>query len=286
MSAALRLVQSGDGSDGQVPPVEAYEFYLRAGNRSERYVVDSLATLARLAAQTGKPVEQCTPVDVSRYLARPGWSQATRCAYFNHIRGFFQWRAVEGYTDITSRLPRPRTPRREPRPVSGAGLRALLDSRMHERTRVMVLLAALAGLRVHEIAKIRGEDVDLDAGTLRVTGKGGRTDTVPLHPLIAVEAAHSMPRRGWWFPSNAKRPGQHVHAKGVSDIIGNAMRRAGVSGTPHSLRHWYGTNLVATGADLRTAQTLLRHANLQTTAVYVAVADTQRAEAINRLDVT
>jgi Phage integrase family len=63
--------------------------------------------------------------------------------------------------------------------------------------------------------------------------------------------------RGWWFPANSTRPGDHVHAKSVSDIIGNAMRRAGIPGTPHSLRHWYGTNLVAAGADLRTAQTLL-----------------------------
>lgn len=70
----------------------------------------------------------------------------------------------------------------------------------------------------------------------------------------------------------------------MSDIIGQAMRRADIPGTPHSLRHWYGTNLVATGADLRTAQTLLRHANLQTTAIYVQVSDPKRAEAIDRLD--
>jgi integrase/recombinase XerD len=42
-----------------------------------------------------------------------------------------------------------------------------------------------------------------------------------------------MTRRGWWFPSNNRRPGEHVHSKGVSDIIGNAMRRAGVPGMPH-----------------------------------------------------
>jgi hypothetical protein len=117
---------------------------------------------------------------------------------------------------------------------------------------------------------------------LRVTGKGARTDTIPLHPLL-VAAALTMPIRGWWFPANARRPGQHLHSKSVSDIIGNAMRRAGIPGTPHSLRHWYGTNLVSSGADLRTAQTLLRHANLQTTAVYVQVADGKRVEAIDRL---
>ncbi|GJO59102.1 Tyrosine recombinase XerD [Mycobacterium marinum] len=104
----------------------------------------------------------------------------------------------------------------------------------------------------------------------------------PLHNLL-VAAALTMPRRGWWFPANGRRPGEHQHSKSVSDIIGNAMRRARILGTPHSLRHWYGTNLVANRADLRTAQTLLRHANLQTTAIYVQVADGKRAEAIDRM---
>jgi site-specific recombinase XerD len=76
----------------------------------------------------------------------------------------------------------------------------------------------------------------------------------------------------------------HVHSKSVSMIIGNVMRRAGVPGTPHGIRHSFGTNLVRDGADLRTAQSLLRHSNLQTTAVYVEVADERRGEAIHRLD--
>lgn len=180
--------------------------------------------------------------------------------------------------------PRPKTPKGSPRPVSDIGLRELLEMRMHKRTRVMILLAALAGLRVHEIAKVRGEDIDIDARTLRVTGKGSRTDSIPLHNLL-IAAALTMPARGWWFPANSRRPGQHLHSNSVSDIIGNAMRRAGVQGTPHSLRHWYGTNLVAAGADLRTVQTLLRHANLQTTAIYVQVADAKRVDAIDRLTV-
>jgi site-specific recombinase XerD len=85
-------------------------------------------------------------------------------------------------------------------------------------------------------------------------------------------------------PANNRRVGEHMHSKSVSDIIGQAMRRAEVPGTPHALRHWYGTILVASGADLRTVQTLLRHANLQTTAIYVQVADEKRAEAIDKLD--
>jgi site-specific recombinase XerD len=71
----------------------------------------------------------------------------------------------------------------------------------------------------------------------------------------------------------------------VVDIIGQAMDRAGIpGGTAHRIRHWYGSKLVSDGADLRTAQTLLRHANLNTTAIYVQVSDPKRVEAIDRLD--
>ena len=55
-------------------------------------------------------------------------------------------------------------------------------------------------------------------------------------------------------------------------------------GTAHRIRHWYGTKLVGDGTDLRTAQTLLRHANLNTTAIYVQVSDPKRVEAIDRLN--
>jgi integrase/recombinase XerD len=282
MSTALRLVRDDDGGSG-LPPLEAWEIYMRGAGRAERTVRDGLLTMRHLEKHAEKSVEQLAAVDVSRFLGRPEIGPSSRSAYFNSIRAFFRWYGFNGGADVMSRLPRPKTPKGTPRPVSNTGLRRLLEIPMHRRTLVMILLAALAGLRVHEIAKVRGEDVDVDSRTLRVTGKGGRTDSIPLHPLL-IAAALTMPARGWWFPANNRRPGDHVHSKSVSDIIGNVMRRAGVPGTPHGLRHYFGSNLVATGADLRTTQTLLRHSNLQTTAIYVQVADERRVEAIDRLD--
>ncbi|MDT5057710.1 MAG: integrase/recombinase XerD [Mycobacterium sp.] len=282
MSTALRLVRDSDGGD-ELPPLVAWELFMRGAGRAERTVGDGLRVMGMLERHANKPVEHLASVDVSRFLARPELKPSSRASYFGAIAMFFKWYGDNGGADITARLPRPRAPKGAPRPVSRPGLRALLETRMHARTRVMILLAALAGLRVHEIAKIRGEDFDLDARTLRVTGKGSRTDTLPLHDLL-VAAVLIMPRRGWWFPGNSRRPGQHVHSKAVSDIIGDVMRRSGVPGTPHCLRHYFGSSLVAAGTDLRTAQTLLRHQNLNTTAIYVQVADVKRAEAIERLD--
>ncbi|MHD0307201.1 tyrosine-type recombinase/integrase [Rhodococcus erythropolis] len=65
--------------------------------------------------------------------------------------------------------------------------------------------------------------------------------------------------------------------------MSTSMERAGVPGSAHSLRHWFGTNLVGSGADLRTVQHLMRHASLQTTQIYTLVADHQKTDAIAHL---
>lgn len=157
----------------------------------------------------------------------------------------------------------------------------LLASGIRGRTRTAVLLCAYQGLRVHEAAKVRGEDVDLVARTLRVIGKGGVDDTVPLHPLVAAEAAF-YPRRGWWFPSHT-RPGHPIRRESLSCAISRAMKRAGVPGTAHSLRHWLATELTSANVNARVAQTLMRHASPATMAIYAEVRREQQLGALLRL---
>jgi integrase/recombinase XerD len=283
MTPALHLVRDDDGDRSDLSLLEQYEIHLRGAGRSERWIKESLWTLRRLEASAAAPVDGCSALDVSRFLGRPGLSRGSRATYFRQINGFYRWWSAQGGFFITALLPRPKEPVHEPRPISNTELQRLLELRMHRRTRVMILLAAFAGLRVHEIAKLRGADINLDRNILTVEGKGGVKVSLPLHARIR-EAAQTMPRRGWWFPSNATRSGQHVHRGGVSDIIVQAMRRADINATPHALRHWFATALLEAGADVRTVQTLMRHASLATTARYLGVTDERRFEAIDRLD--
>ncbi|TDO16942.1 site-specific recombinase XerD [Mycobacterium sp. BK086] len=261
-----------------------YETQLRGAGRSQRWITDSLSTLRRLETQAGTTIDACSPHDVSQFLAGPQFGPATRAIYYRHINGFFRWWKMQGGTHVTESLIAPREPRSEPLPASTEDVRKLVaEASMYKRTRVMILLAALAGLRVHEIAKFRGEDIDLNRRILRVRGKGSVTATIPLHPLL-VEAAASMPNSGYWFPANSTRPGKHVHSKSVTHVITLAMQRAGISGSPHKLRSWFATSMLETGVDIRTVQTLLRHARLSTTALYTGVTDKRRVEAIDRLN--
>lgn len=149
----------------------------------------------------------------------------------------------------------------------------------------MILLAAYQGLRVSEVARVRGVDVDGLGETLTVLGKGGVRAVLPLHPYIAAEADRYGP--GWWFgqhvPNRSSRSGGPVLGNSVSRIVGEAMGRAGVPGTCHSLRHWYASEMLRQGVDVRVIQQLMRHASLATTERYLHVDDEQRRAGALRL---
>jgi len=268
------------------PLLTEWETWQYARNLSPRTVTERIATVVRFASEV-----ECNPIDASsaqvvRWLAgHTEWRPGTRATYYAYLCSWFGWLQVQEHRADNPMLKvgAPKVARRQPRPIPDAHLINLLATRMHHRTRVMILLAALAGLRVHEIAKLRGEDVDVIGGLLRVDGKGGVSSILPLHPLL-MEAAATMPRKGWWFPANSIRPGKHAHSRSVSQIVGRTMQRADVPGTPHALRHWFGTTLVDDGANLETVRELLRHASLEYTQMYVRAADHHRAEAIGRLD--
>lgn len=250
----------------------AFSVHGKAAGHSERTVDARHATVTRLGQS--HDVLTCSPDDLVGWLAGLDLARSSRATYRAHLRAFFSWLEATGrrHDNPALRIPSAKAPRGIPHPISPADVQLILAACADPRartTRAYVLLAAYEGLRVHEIAKIRGEDI---AGSeVAVRGKGGVLSTIPLHPAVAV-LAETMPRAGYWFPSDS--PTGHVSRVTVSQAIARAMRRAGVAGTPHGLRHHFGTQaLRASGGDLRTTQRLLRHASPATTAVYTQVLD-------------
>ncbi|WP_281282084.1 tyrosine-type recombinase/integrase [Rarobacter faecitabidus] len=178
-------------------------------------------------------------------------------------------------------VPRPRVPRREPRPVDTKHIETLLASDIHLDTKTKILLMAYAGWRVSEVARAHGKQFDLIANRFTLKGKGAVEVTLPLHPILAEEA-RLRPRRGLWFPSPVD-PHRSVRGDSVSTLIANAFARCGIDATAHQLRHWFASELLARGVDVRVVQVLMRHASLATTQVYTAVPDEMRRAAISKL---
>lgn len=257
--------------------LSAWKRHGMAAGHSDRTITSRAYTVQRLAKSVDPMV--ATRDDLTDWLAglvdsRSGEpaKRSSRATYRAQVRSFYAWLLDVGRRsdDPSAGLPGLRVPRPYPRPLSLTEVDRLLGACLNPRaaqTRAYILLACYAGLRVHEIAKVRGEDIA--GGVLRVQGKGGSDATVPIHGAI-LELAKRMPEAGWWFPSN----GKHVGRVAVSQAIARALKRGGVTGTPHACRHFYGTQvLAAAGGNLKIAQRAMRHADIRSTAIYTLVAD-------------
>lgn len=265
--------------------VDDWRVWQHAARLSPSMISERCRLIDRFAAESDCQPAHADATDIVVWLhSHNDWSDSTMATYQSYLGAWFKW------LQLTDRRPdnpmikvgTARYPDREPRPVTDADIPKLMATRMWRSTRVMIYLALLAGLRVHEIAKVRGEDIDMSARVIWVKGKGRKLRSIPLHPIL-TEIASTMPEKGWWFPMRG-HPAMHVHSKSVSDVVGRTMRRAGVKGTPHSLRHWYATTLLDDGADLRVVQELMRHKSIQSTVVYTKVPDARRKQAVDRLD--
>ncbi|MFB9775372.1 tyrosine-type recombinase/integrase [Brevibacterium otitidis] len=257
--------------------------WMTARSLSPRTIQERVDRTTACLSATASTWHGITADEIVRWLADLDVSAASRATYFGHLKAFFDWlQTVELRTSNPMRsVPSPRRPKAEARPLADHQLPKLIAAAQRPRTRMMILLAAAAGLRVHEIAQVRGQDVDLAAGTLIVTGKGNQTAMIPVHEAISEHAhIHDFPARGWWFPSAS---GGHVRAGSVGTLIGRAMQRAGIEGTAHQLRHWYGTSLLDAGVDLRIVQELMRHESIQSTVRYTRVSSAARQAGIDAL---
>lgn len=252
---------------------------------SARTITERIRVITQIAATTGTDPAALTPQTISTWLATLP-TAATKNAYFTVLRAWSRWLVQSDHRvdDPTTRVPKPRTPAGHPRPVTDTQLDAVLALPLRQDTRAKIILAAYAGMRVHEIAKIRGEDISPVAETITITGKGGRTDTLPAHQLI-LQQANLYPRRGLWFPS-PKDPAVPVRAKTVSKVISDAFDRADAPATAHQLRHFFATSLLRAGTDSRVVQSLMRHESLATTGRYLAVDTDQQRTALSALTPT
>jgi len=262
--------------------LELFVEYQRSVNRAKRTIESRLSLLRGFAARQEVTLLEATIFHLRRDVGRDGVAPATRASTRAAFRAFYTFLHEEGLRpdNPSLRLDVVKVPKHRPRPYTPEHIDRLLSTGAYKRTRAMILLSAYAGLRAAEIAAVHAADFDLDAGVLKVVGKGDRTDYLPLHPTL-VELASTM-GSGWWFPARRGREG-HIHGRSVSTLLTNAKKRAGILDsklTGHSLRHAFGTELVRRGANIRAVQELMRHESLQTTQRYTEVLDEDRRTAL------
>lgn len=267
-----------------------FAVHQEAANLSKKTIANREECLRLLAARTGSAPDQITIGDLERALARPHartgeqLAAGTKMTERSYFQTFFAWMESSGRRedDPAAALHRIKKPRRRPRPFRQTQVERILDGGAYKRTRDIMTIAALSGLRIGEIVKIRGEDVEWEVGELHSIRKGSLEHVIALHPLL-LELARGYPRSGWWFPSpstNAQFPngGGHILMKSASARVSYAIRQSGIPDgrlTGHSFRHYFATQMLAGGVSIRVVQELLGHASLATTQLYTEVSSEQ-----------
>lgn len=178
--------------------------------------------------------ETLTPFGLEEFLLR--WeSPATRHSLCCDVHMFYRWAVRVGVLehDPTVGVERPKVPRRSPTPIRPEDVRRLIAVAVGD-TRTMILLAAYAGLRVSEIARLCGRDVHLGDGLFVVRqGKGGKDRTEPIAAELVVVL--SVVPAGRLFPG--------LSGDGVSRCIRVVLRECGIDARPHDLRASFGTQV-------------------------------------------
>jgi integrase/recombinase XerD len=208
--------------------LEEWSDWMRAGGSADSTIRGRTLHVGLLCKFAGvdDPVS-LTTMDVARWLGacRTRW---TRCTYATSARAWHRWLVDRGYREDnpTAPLPIPKEPRSTARPASSEAIRNVLPL-AGRRGRPYIVLATFLGLRVHEVAKVRGEE--FADGWYFVTGKGGDTAPIPTHPMVEHAAPRASRRPGYWFRGRLG-DGPRASANAVSTTaIGAAFRPAGVS---------------------------------------------------------
>jgi integrase/recombinase XerD len=270
---------------------------LLAARRAPRTVEAYRRDLEALETWLGHGAATATTDELERYLAEAraaGLAATTIARRVAASRSFFRHLQLLGARDDNpaAELELPRRARTLPRTLSAAEAERLVEAASGVaprdlRDRALVELLYGAGLRISEALGLQRPDVDLENRLLRALGKGDKERIVPMG-RPAVEAVTRYLARGRPYLERRPRPELFLNARGGALTRSGGFlilrRLAAVAGLeperihPHLLRHSFATHLLEGGADLRSVQEMLGHADLSTTELYTHVSDRRRRE--------
>ena len=224
-------------------------------------------------------------------LRDAGLGARSRARHLVSIRGFYRFMVQERIVkhDPARLVDLPKTSMKLPDVLSVEDVTQLLetpdtDKPRGARDRAMLELSYAAGLRVSELVNLKLQDINLEAGFVRVLGKGSKERLVPigLHAKDKIESYVEKSRTSllknqaspYLFVARAARP---ITRQGFWKLLRKYAMLAQINKkvTPHSLRHSFASHLLEGGADLRAVQVMLGHVDIATTQIYTHVARQQ-----------
>lgn len=270
--------------------IRSFGNYLQLEKQHSSHTVDNylrdVECLSSFVAD--KDLTSLTTQDLKHFITYAGEMElaaATLARMLSGIKSFYSFMELEGLIEVnpTLLLAAPKVSRKIPDTLSVAEVEALLQtfdlsSAEGQRNRAIAETMYGSGLRVSELLDLKISGLYLEAGYIRITGKGNKERLVPVGDSAArhiqVYKEHIRVHKTV-HPQHTDTLFLNKRGKGLSRvmifyIIKEAARRAGIEKNiyPHTLRHSFATHLVEGGANLRAVQEMLGHASITTTEIY------------------
>ncbi|MDD5037799.1 MAG: site-specific tyrosine recombinase XerD [Dehalococcoidales bacterium] len=219
------------------------------------------------------------------YLKERNYAATTIARKVAAAKSFFSFMVTEGNLkeNPTHNVSSPNVGRHLPKPISVSQVRHLLEepdklsAPEAKRDRAMLELLYASGMRVSELVSLNLEDIDIAGGFVRCFGKGHKERLIPIYRQAALavekyikEVHPRLARNKQEKALFLNRRGERLTRQGFWQILKGYAKSAGLDKqiTPHTLRHSFATHMLSGGADLRSVQELLGHANISTTQIY------------------
>ncbi len=238
-------------------------------------------------SESGRDPGSFTRQDIVNYLGRlkdTGYSTASICRFISSIKGFSRYLITEKiiFEDPTETLRSPKQWDRLPKALSLEDIKTLFKTEIKSETFVrdsaMLELMYSSGLRVSEVISSKVNDLNFEAGFLRVFGKGSKERIVPMNHRAAEKIRKYVldlrpvllkgRQSPFLFLTNRGRP---MTRQRFWQALKKLGALAGLQITPHTIRHSFATHLLDGGADLRSVQKMLGHEDISTTQIYTKV---------------
>lgn len=238
-------------------------------------------------------------IDFIERLRDEGYSIASICRFISSIRGLCKYLIIENIIkeDPSENLQAPKKWERLPKALTISEVRALLESGKHPvldhpsaiRDFVMFELLYSSGLRVSELILLKLEDINFEAGFLRVLGKGSKERIVPVNlrsiermkKYISLQRPEILKKKRspYLFVTNRGKP---MTRQRFWQTIKKCGRKLGIEISPHIMRHSFATHLLEGGADLRSLQKMLGHSDISTTQIYTKITTDRLKQAYSK----
>lgn len=282
---------SNESSPPSDPFLRRFESYLSVEKGLSRNTVGSylldMKAFSEFLSESGRDLGSFKRDDIVSYIGRlkdAGYSASSICRLISSVKGFCKFLIIEKVVsdDPSEAIRTPKQWERLPKALSIGDIKKLLETEvrnsMFVRDSAMLELLYSSGLRVSEIISIKVNDINFESGFLRVVGKGSKERVIPMNRRAAEKIKRYMHelRPGllkdgqspYLFLTNRGAPMTRQRFWQALKILGNV---AGISLTPHTLRHTFATHLLDGGADLRSVQKMLGHSDISTTQIYTKV---------------